>query len=175
MENIQVMLNSEDIERRIRDMGREISEDYAGKELVLVAVLRGAFMFLADLSRHISVPLEVDFLGLSSYGNATKSTGIVRMTSDLAQPIKDKHVLIVEDIVDTGLTSRYLFENLKTRKPASLEMCALLEKPMNNQNGMPIRYLGFTIPDQFVVGYGMDYKGLYRNLPHVGILNPEKK
>jgi len=174
MNKLQVMLSSEDIQRRVRDMGLEISEDYADKDLVLVGVLRGAFMFLADLSRHISVPLQIDFLGLSSYGNATKSTGIVRMTSDLAQPIKDKHVLIVEDIVDTGLTSRYLFENLRTRKPASLEMCALLEKPMNNKNGLPIRYLGFTIPNQFVVGYGMDYKGLHRNLPYVGVLSPKK-
>lgn len=174
MDTIQVMLSAEDIERRIRDLGREISEDYADKNLVIVGVLRGAFMFLADLSRHISVPLEIDFLGLSSYGNATKSTGIVRMTSDLSRPIEGKHVLIVEDIVDTGLTSRYLFENLKTRKPASLEMCALLEKPMNNQNGLPIRYLGFTIPNQFVIGYGMDYQGLHRNLPYVGILSPKK-
>ena len=173
MQKIKTMLSSEDIERRVRDMGNEISEDYAGKDLVLVGVLRGAYMFLADLSRQISLPLQVDFLGLSSYGNATKSTGIVRMTSDLSQPIEGKHVLIVEDIVDTGLTSRYLFENLQTRKPASLQMCALLEKPMNNNNGLPIRYLGFTIPNQFVVGYGMDYKGLHRNLPYVGVLSAD--
>lgn len=175
MKNVTVMLNSEDIERRVRDLGREISEDYADKELVLIGVLRGAFLFLADLARQISLPMEIDFLGLSSYGDATKSTGVVRMTSDLSRPIEGKHVLIVEDIVDTGLTSRYLRENLSTRKPASLEMCALLEKPMNNTGGVPIRYLGFTIPNQFVIGYGMDYRGLYRNLPYVGILEPEAR
>ena len=172
---ISVMLSAEELDRRVRAIGREISEDYAGKELVLVGVLRGAFMFLSDLVKHISIPVEVDFLGLVSYGNETKSSGVVRMTSDLSRPIVDKHVLIVEDIVDTGLTSRYLMDNLSTRRPASLEMCALLEKPKNNQGGVPIRYLGFTIPNQFVIGYGMDYAGLYRNLPYIGVFSQSER
>ena len=165
-----VMLSPEEIESRIRDMGREISEDYAGRDLVLVGILRGAFMFLSDLAREIHIPMEVDFLGLVSYGDQTKSSGVVRMTSDLARPIQDKHVIIVEDIVDTGLTARYLMDNLQTRRPASIEFCSLLEKPMNNTGGVPIRYLGFSIPNQFVIGYGMDYAGKYRNLPYIGVL-----
>jgi len=165
-----MMLSSSELERRIRELGREISEDYAGKDLVLVGVLRGAFMFLSDLVREITIPCEVDFLGLVSYGDATKSSGVVRMTSDLSRPIKDKDVLVVEDIVDTGLTARYLMDNLKTRQPKTLELCALLEKPMNNTGGIPIRYLGFTIPNQFVIGYGMDYAARYRNLPYIGVL-----
>jgi len=165
------MLSAEELEHRIRDLGREISEDYAGKQLVLVGVLRGAFMFLADLVREITIPMEVDFLGVVSYGDETKSSGVVRMTSDLSRPIKDKHVIIVEDIVDTGLTARYLMENLGTRRPCSIEFCALLEKPMNNKGGVPIRYLGFSIPNQFVIGYGMDYAGRYRNLPYIGVMS----
>jgi len=165
-----VMLNAEEIDRRIRDLGREISDDYAGRDLVLVGVLRGAFMFLSDLAREITIPMEIDFLGLVSYGDETKSSGVVRMTSDLARPIKDKHVIIVEDIVDTGLTARYLMDNLSTRRPKTIEFCALLEKPMNNTGGVPIRYLGFTIPNQFVIGYGMDYAGKYRNLPYIGVI-----
>jgi hypoxanthine phosphoribosyltransferase len=168
--NVTVMLSAEEIERRVRELGREISEDYAGRQVVLVGILRGAFMFMADLARHVSIPAEFDFLGVVSYGDQTSSSGVVRMTSDLSRPVEGKHVLIVEDIVDTGLTARYLMDNLRTRRPASLEMCALLEKPMNNQGGVPIRYLGFTIPNQFVVGYGMDHAGLYRNLPYLGIL-----
>lgn len=170
MDKINMMLSSSELERRIRELGREISEDYAGKDLVLVGVLRGAFMFLSDLVREITIPCEVDFLGLVSYGDATKSSGVVRMTSDLSRPIKDKDVLVVEDIVDTGLTARYLMDNLKTRQPKTLELCALLEKPMNNTGGIPIRYLGFTIPNQFVIGYGMDYAARYRNLPYIGVL-----
>jgi hypoxanthine phosphoribosyltransferase len=170
---IAMMLSPEEIDRRLREMGREISEDYAGKQLVLVGVLRGAFMFLSDLCRHITIPIEIDFLGLESYGDETTSSGVVRMTSDLSRPIQGKHVLIVEDIVDTGLTARYLIQNLETRKPASLAMCALLEKPSNNVGGVPIRYLGFTIPDQFVIGYGMDYASLYRNVPYIGVIEKE--
>ncbi|MFH1810068.1 MAG: hypoxanthine phosphoribosyltransferase [Pseudomonadota bacterium] len=170
VKDVTVMLSAEEIERRVRQLGREISEDYAGRQLVLVGILRGAFMFLADLARHISIPAEFDFLGVVSYGDATSSSGVVRMTSDLSRPIEGKHVLIVEDIVDTGLTAQYLMDNLRTRRPATLEMCALLEKPMNNQGGVPIRHLGFTIPNQFVVGYGMDHAGMYRNLPYLGIL-----
>ncbi|MBN2360607.1 MAG: hypoxanthine phosphoribosyltransferase [Deltaproteobacteria bacterium] len=169
------MLSPEEIDSRLREMGREISEDYAGRQLVLVGVLRGAYMFLADLCRYITIPIEVDFLGVQSYGDETTSSGVVRMTSDLSRPIQDKHVLVVEDIVDTGLTARYLIQNLETRKPASLALCALLEKPKNNVGGVPIRYLGFTIPDQFVIGYGMDYASLYRNVPYIGVLEDQKE
>jgi hypoxanthine phosphoribosyltransferase len=175
VKTIATMLSSEEIDRRLRELGREISEDYAGKQLVLVGVLRGAFMFLADLCRHITIPIEIDFLGVESYGDETTSSGVVRTTSDLSRPIHDKHVLVVEDIVDTGLTARYLMQNLETRRPASLAMCALLEKPKNNVSGVPIRYLGFTIPDQFVIGYGMDYASLYRNVPYIGVLDEPKE
>jgi len=172
---IAMMLSPEEIDRRLRDLGREISEDYAGKQLVLVGVLRGAFMFMADLCRHITIPIEIDFLGVESYGDETTSSGVVRTTSDLSRPIQGKHVLIVEDIVDTGLTARYLIQNLETRKPASMALCSLLEKPSNNVGGVPIRYLGFTIPDQFVIGYGMDYASLYRNVPYIGVLEEPKE
>lgn len=175
MKRIATMLSPEEIDSRLREMGREISEDYAGRQLVLVGVLRGAYMFLADLCRYITIPIEVDFLGVQSYGDETTSSGVVRMTSDLSRPIQDKHVLVVEDIVDTGLTARYLIQNLETRKPASLALCALLEKPKNNVGGVPIRYLGFTIPDQFVIGYGMDYASLYRNVPYIGVLEDQKE
>ena len=175
MTRIAMMLSPEEIDRRLRDLGREISEDYAGKQLVLVGVLRGAFMFMADLCRHITIPIEIDFLGVESYGDETTSSGVVRTTSDLSRPIQGKHVLIVEDIVDTGLTARYLIQNLETRKPASMALCSLLEKPSNNVGGVPIRYLGFTIPDQFVIGYGMDYASLYRNVPYIGVLEEPKE
>lgn len=171
MKRVEVMLGAQEIERRVRELGREIAEDYLGKDLVLVGVLRGAFVFLADLARAIDLPLAIDFLGVASYGDETRSSGVVRMTSDLSLPIKGKHIVVVEDIVDTGLTARYLMKNLQTRQPASVALCSLLEKPMKNRSGIPIRYLGFSIPDQFVVGYGMDLAAVYRNLPYIGVLD----
>ncbi|MFZ9887516.1 MAG: hypoxanthine phosphoribosyltransferase [Myxococcota bacterium] len=170
--NLSVILSEEEIRARVRELGQQITEEYSslGGELVLVGVLKGSFVFLADLARAIDLPVTVDFIGLSSYGDATESSGVVRLTSDLSKPIEGKHLLIVEDIVDTGLTMRYLLENLRTRSPATVKLCSLLEKPTKNQSGISVDYLGFTIPDRFVVGYGLDASGRYRNVPFVGVL-----
>lgn len=168
---ITPILSEHEIADRIRALGEEITRAYAGgQELVLIGILKGSFVFLADLARAIDLPLSVDFIGLSSYGDATQSSGVVRLTQDLAKPVNGKHVLVVEDIVDTGLTMRYLLENLQTRGPASVRLCSLLEKPAKNKSGIGIDYLGFSIPDKFVVGYGLDAGDLYRNLPFVGVL-----
>lgn len=167
-----VMLSEEEIQKRVKELGRQIRDDYQGVEgdVVLIGILKGSFVFLADLARAIDLPLDVDFIGLSSYGDATQSSGVVRLTSDLSKPVEGRHVIVVEDIVDTGLTMRYLLENLRTRNPASVKLCSLLEKPSKNQANVTVDYLGFTIPDEFVLGYGLDYQGKYRNLPFVGVL-----
>ena len=157
------------LQNRIKELGAQITEDYRGKDLVLVAILKGSFPFLADLCREIALPLSVEFLGLSSYGEGTQSTGVVRITQDLSKPIDGKDVLIIEDIIDTGLTMRYLLDNLGTRRPASLKNCTLLHKPSGMKIDVPVDYAGFTIPDEFVVGYGLDYEGLYRNLSFIGV------
>ncbi len=154
------------------ELGAGIAADYAGKELVLVGVLTGAVTFLADLIRHIDIPLELDFVAAASYGRATSTSGEVRLLKDLSHPIEGKHVLLVEDIVDTGLTLRYLMELLQTRCPATLASCALLDKPSRRQVEVEVKYTGFQIEDQFVVGYGLDAAGFHRNLPHIAILNP---
>lgn len=169
---LTVMLSEDDIRARVRELGAQITEEYRplGGDLVLVGILKGSFVFLADLAREIDLPLDIDFIGLSSYGDETESSGVVRLTSDLSKPIEGKHVLVVEDIVDTGLTMRYLLENLRTREPATIKLCSLLEKPTKNKSGISVDYLGFSIPDQFVVGYGLDAAGIYRNLPFVGVL-----
>lgn len=168
---ITPILTEHEIADRVRALGEEITRDFQGsEELVLIGILKGSFVFLADLARAIDLPLSVDFIGLSSYGDETQSSGVVRLTQDVAQPINGKNVLVVEDIVDTGLTMRYLLENLQTRGPASVRLCSLLEKPAKNKSGVAIDYLGFTIPDKFVIGYGLDAAGLYRNLPFVGVL-----
>jgi hypoxanthine phosphoribosyltransferase len=149
-------------------MGADITRDYQGKPLVLIGVLKGSFIFLADLIRAIDLPVQVDFIGISSY-QGTRSTGVVKITSDLTRPIEDKHVVLVEDIVDTGLTMKYLLDNLSTRLPASVKIAALLEKPTRAQVKVPIDYKGFVIGDEFVVGYGLDWDGKLRNLPYVGV------
>jgi hypoxanthine phosphoribosyltransferase len=149
----------------------EISEDYDGRDLLLVGVLKGAVFFMADLMRNIRVHCEVDFMAISSYGAATDSSGVVRILKDLDINIRDRHVLVVEDIIDSGLTLSYLVRNLSAREPASLEICALLTKPSRREIEVPVRYVGFEIPNRFVIGYGLDFAERYRNLPYVGVLN----
>jgi hypoxanthine phosphoribosyltransferase len=166
---IDVLLSEEQLRARIAEVGAAITRDYAGKPLKLVGVLKGSFMFLADLARAIDLPIKLDFIGTSSY-QGTKSSGVVRITNDLSRPIEGEHILLVEDIVDTGLTMKYLLENLATRRPASVKVCALLEKPARAQVKVAIDYKGFEIPDSFVVGYGLDWDGRLRNLPYIGVV-----
>ena len=165
-----VLLPADVIAARVRELGAAISADYGSAPLVVVVILKGSFVFAADLVRAIDSPLEVDFLGVRSYGDATESSGIVQITSDLTRSIEGRDVLLVEDIVDTGLTLRFLLDNLRTREPRSLKLAALLHKPARTRVEVPIDYLGFTIPDVFVVGYGLDAAQRYRNLPYVGQL-----
>jgi hypoxanthine phosphoribosyltransferase len=172
--NIDPLFSAEQIAARTRELGALIERDHQGKDVVLVGVLKGAFTFVADLARAIDLPLAVDFIGLSSYGEATESSGIVKITSDVTRPIEGKHVVVVEDIIDTGLTMRYLLDNLATRRPASVKICALLQKPSRARTKIPIEYLGFTVPDLFVVGYGLDAAERYRNLPFIGVMRTEK-
>src|SRR5207253_4459350 len=159
------------IEDRIRELGEQISDDYEGKDLLLVGVLKGAVFFLSDLMRLIEVPVEVDFMAVASYGSATDSSGVVRILKDLDAAIEGRDVLIVEDIIDSGLTLQYLMRNLGSRNPRSLEVCALLCKPDRRKVELPTRYVGFQIPNRFVVGYGLDYDERHRNLPYVAVLN----
>jgi hypoxanthine phosphoribosyltransferase len=168
----RILVGEEDLERRIAELGAEISRDYAGKDLVLLGILKGAVLFLSDLLRRIEIPAEVDFMAVASYGNATKSSGVVQILKDLEGPIEGRDVLIVEDIVDTGLTLRYLLETLQSRNPRSLGVCALLSKREARVVEVPVGYIGFEIPNEFVVGYGLDYQQRHRGLPYVGVLNP---
>ncbi|HLG50024.1 MAG TPA: hypoxanthine phosphoribosyltransferase [Chloroflexota bacterium] len=168
-----VLITSEQLQSRIAELGRQITRDYAGKDPLLVGVLKGAIMFMVDLARQIDLPVEIDFMAVSSYGASTESLGVVRILKDLDRAIDGRHVLVVEDIVDTGLTLRYILDNLRGRCPASLRVCSLLRKQKARDVGPPIDYVGFEIPDRFVVGYGLDYAELYRNLPYVGVLRPE--
>jgi hypoxanthine phosphoribosyltransferase len=168
---IRELLSQEKIGARVRELGAEIARDYEGKELVLVGVLKGSFLFIADLARAIpGDAVQIEFLGLASYGDATRSSGVVQITADLTKPVAGKHVVVVEDIVDTGLTMEYLLDNLRTRHPASVKLCSLLHKPDRAVKQIAIDYLGFTIPDLFVIGYGLDYAQRYRNLPYIGVL-----
>ncbi len=167
----EVLVDRESLADRIAELGEEISEDYEGRDLLLVGVLKGAVFFMADLMRHVTVPCEVDFMAISSYGAATDSSGVVRILKDLDINIRDRHVLVVEDIIDSGLTLSYLVRNLSAREPASLEICALLTKPARREIEVPVRYVGFEIPNRFVIGYGLDFAERYRNLPYVGVLN----
>ncbi len=165
-----VLIASERLERRVAELGEEISRDYSGGSLLLIGVLKGALFFLSDLMRCIEVPVEVDFMAVASYGSATDSSGVVRILKDLDASIEGRDVLIVEDIVDSGLTLQYLVRNLGARNPRSLEVCALLTKPARRKVDLPTRYVGFEIPDTFVVGYGLDHAERYRNLPYVAAL-----
>ena len=167
---VEVRIAAEPLQARIRELGDEITRDYQGKPLTLVCVLKGSVIFLSDLARAIDLPLRIDFLGLSSYGGQTETTGIVRITSDLSKPIENENVLVVEDIIDTGLTMAFLLENLYSRQPASVRVCALLEKPSRAMKKIEIHYKGFVIDDFFAVGYGLDYDERYRNLPFIGVL-----
>jgi hypoxanthine phosphoribosyltransferase len=167
---LEVLIPTDKITARVKEIGAQIERDYQGKDLVLLGVLKGSYIFISDLARAIDLPLAVDFIGLSSYGEATESSGVVKITSDLSKPIEGKHVLIVEDIVDTGLTMRYLLDNLATRHPTSVKLCTLLNKPSRARTKIPIDYLGFQIEDRFVVGYGLDNAEKYRNVPFIGVM-----
>jgi hypoxanthine phosphoribosyltransferase len=173
MENIRTLIDAEQIAARVREMGQQITKDYAGKEVVLVPVLKGSFVFAADLARAIELDVSIDFLGLRSYGDGTQSSGVVQITSDLTKPVEGKHLIVVEDIVDTGLSMQYLFENLETRHPASVKLASLLHKPARTQVAVGIDYLGFTIDDVFVIGYGLDFAEKYRNLPYIGVVESD--
>jgi hypoxanthine phosphoribosyltransferase len=167
----EILVQPDDLQRRIKELGAEITRDYAGREPLLIGVLKGAVFFLSDLMRQIDVPCTVDFMAISSYGDATESSGVVRILKDLDAPIEGRDVLIVEDIVDSGLTLQYLMKNLSSRKPASLEVCALLTKPERRETDVSAKYIGFEIPNRFVIGYGLDHAERYRNLPYVAALN----
>jgi hypoxanthine phosphoribosyltransferase len=169
----EILVQPDELSRRVRELGRQISADYAGRDLLLVGVLKGAVFFLSDLMRHIDVPCEVDFMAVASYGSATDSSGVVRILKDLDVALEGRHVLIVEDIIDSGLTLQYLLRSLGARNPASIEVCALLTKPERRKVELEPRYVGFEIPNRFVVGYGLDHAERYRNLPYVAVLEDE--
>lgn len=166
----ETLVEAEDLQRRVSELGAEISRDYEGRDLVMIGVLKGAVLFLADLMRELEVPCEVDFMAVSSYGSATDSSGVVRILKDLDASIEDRDALLVEDIVDSGLTLHYLLKNLGARNPRSLEVCALLTKPERRRVDLPIRYVGFEIPNRFAIGYGLDHAQRYRNLRYVAAL-----
>jgi hypoxanthine phosphoribosyltransferase len=166
----EILVQADELQHRIKEMAAEVSRDYKGRDLLLIGVLKGAVFFLADLMRHLDIPCEVDFMAVSSYGSSTDSSGVVRILKDLDAPLEGRNVLIVEDIVDSGLTLQYLMRTLEARSPASIEVCALLTKPERRKVDMPARYVGFEIPDKFAIGYGLDYDERYRNLPYVATL-----
>ena len=167
----EILIEEDVLQRRIAELGEEISADYAGRDLLLVGVLKGAVFFMADLMRHLVIPCEIDFMAISSYGASTDSSGVVRILKDLDINIEGRDVLVVEDIIDSGLTLSYLMRNLEAREPATLEICALLTKPDRREIDVPVRYVGFEIPNRFVIGYGLDFAERYRNLPYVGVLH----
>jgi hypoxanthine phosphoribosyltransferase len=169
----EILIEEEALQRRIAELGEEISGDYGDRDLLLIGVLKGAVFFMADLMRRLTVPCEIDFMAISSYGGQTDSSGVVRILKDLDMNIKGRHVLVVEDIIDSGLTLSYLMRNLRSREPASLEICALMTKPARREIEVPVRYVGFEIPNRFVIGYGLDFDERYRNLPYVGVLNAD--
>jgi hypoxanthine phosphoribosyltransferase len=168
----RIMFSQEAIAAKVCELGTEISLDYKGEEILVVGILKGAMIFLADLVRYIRVPASFDFIAVTSYGASSESSGAVRILKDLDRSIQGRHVLIVEDIIDSGLTLNYLVENLKSREPASLKICTMLDKPSRRKAPVQINYNGFPIPDEFVVGYGLDYNEHYRNLPYIMVLNP---
>ena len=167
-----VLISEQEISAKLEELAGQIDRDYAGQEVLLVGVLKGAFMVISDLSRALTVPVQIDFMAVSSYGSATSTSGVVRILKDLDKDIVGRHLLIVEDIIDSGLTLAYLLRNLRSRGPASVEVCALLRKPDAAKVQIPVKYVGFDIPNEFVVGYGLDYAENYRNLPYIGTLHP---
>jgi len=169
-EHVRVLLSEEEVDRRIQEIGDQISKDYAGKEVHLICVLKGGAFFMCELAKRISVPVSLDFMSVSSYGSSTKSSGVVKIVKDLDEPLKDKDVLVVEDIVDSGRTLSYLLEMLKDRGPKSVKLCTLLDKPERRVVDVDVDYTCFQIPDEFVVGYGLDYDQKYRNLPYIGVV-----
>jgi hypoxanthine phosphoribosyltransferase len=169
-DKIRVLLSEEEVDKKIAELGKKISEDYAGRSVHLVCVLKGGVFFTCELAKRITVPVSLDFMSVSSYGDDTKSSGIVKIVKDLDEPLEGKDVLIVEDIVDSGRTLSYLIENLRNRKPNSLRLCTLLDKPERRVTDVKVDYTGFNIPDEFVVGYGLDYAQKYRNLPFIGVV-----
>jgi hypoxanthine phosphoribosyltransferase len=169
----EVLVEADAIAAKVRELGARLTQDYTGKDPVLVSILKGALPFLADLMRQLPIPLSLDFLEVSSYGEGTETSGVVRILKDLAHPIEGRHVIVVEDILDTGFTLRYVIEHLQQQKPASLKLVTLLDKPARRIVPIEIDYRGFEIPDRFVVGYGLDYGERYRNLPFIGVLRPE--
>jgi hypoxanthine phosphoribosyltransferase len=166
----EILVQADELQHRIKEMAAEVSRDYEGRDLLLIGVLKGAVFFLADLMRELDIPCEVDFMAVSSYGSSTDSSGVVRILKDLDAPLEGRNVLIVEDIVDSGLTLQYLMRTLEARNPATIEVCALLTKPERRKVDTPARYVGFEIPDKFAIGYGLDYAERYRNLPYVATL-----
>ena len=169
----KILISSENIKERIKELGKEISNDYANDELIVVCILKGAFLFMSDLCRAIDRPQKMDFMAVSSYGDSTSSSGIVKIEKDLSESIEGKKVLIIEDIIDSGLTMSYIVKILKDRNPESIKICVLCHKPQNQQQHVKIDYCGFELDDQFVVGYGLDHKGYLRNLPYIGVVKKE--
>ena len=167
--NVEVLIDADRLAVRVRELGEQLTRDYAGKDLCMVGILKGCFLFFADLARSVDLPLITEFVGISSYGDETESSGVVQITSDLTRSVEKLDLLIVEDIIDTGLTMRYLLENFATRRPRSLRVCTLLHKPENARVQVPIDYTGFVIPNEFVIGYGLDQAGRFRNLPYIGV------
>ena len=173
-ENVaRVLISEEELQRRVAELAAELSADYGGMNPLLICVLKGGYMFLSDLTRALTIPHGIDFMAISSYGDATESSGVVRILKDLESDISGRHVVVVEDIIDTGQTITYILENLRVRQPASLRICALLSKAARREVELDVRYLGFEIPNEFVIGYGLDYAQHYRNLRFVGVLKPE--
>jgi hypoxanthine phosphoribosyltransferase len=171
-QGVKTLIDEQTLRNRVAELGGEVSTDYEGRDLLLVGVLKGAVFFMADLMRHLTIPCEVDFMAISSYGASTDSSGVVRILKDLDINIEGRHVLVVEDIIDSGLTLSYLMRTLEARSPETLEICALLTKPARREIDVRVRYTGFEIPNEFVIGYGLDYAERYRNLPYVGVLDP---
>lgn len=174
-EKVNVMFSEEEVDKRIKELGEQISKDYAGKEVHLVCVLRGGVFFMCELSKRINIPVSMDFMSVSSYGNDSKSSGVVKIVKDLDDSLEGKHVIVVEDIIDSGRTLSCLLEMLMERKPASLKLCTLLDKPDRRVVEVPIDYTGFSVPDEFIVGYGLDYAQKYRNLPYIGVVELDEE
>lgn len=169
-EQVKVLISEEEVSKRIAEIGREISEAYAGKEIHLICVLKGGVFFMCDLAKTITIPVSMDFMSVSSYGDGTSSSGIIKIVKDLDESLEGKHVMVVEDIIDSGRTLSYLLEILEKRKPASMGLCTLLDKPERRVRDVQVDYVGFEVPDEFVVGYGLDYAQKYRNLPYIGVV-----